>query len=329
MILVVIVNYHSQPLVCACLDQLKGLRRQDLAYFVVDNSERPDIDSIRSRHPDARLHRPGVNLGFAGGCNLGLRYAVETKCDYALLLNPDVAIDDDFIAPLVEALEGQPAAGMAGPLIFEDAAARRLWQGVGRIAWCLGGPVHRGRKPPQERRPMEVPFLSGCAMMVRVEALERTGLMDESYFLYFEDTDFCLRLIRCGWKVLLVPRSHLLHAQSSTIGRNSPLQVYCLSRNRIRLVRRWAGGLSATIFLIFNLTVKVPLMAVVFGICQRRPRLMAAYLKGLVDGWRVVAVKRPSAGNEAGGGGFCERHVLTNRVKVGKAHESLRRRCDP
>lgn len=284
MILVVIVNYHSQPLVCACLDQLKGLQRKDLAYFVVDNSERPDMEAIRSRHPDARLHRPKTNLGFAGGCNLGLRYAMKKKCDYALLLNPDVIIGNDFIAPLVEALESQPTAGMAGPVIFENTAARRLWQGAGRMIWCLGGPVHRGRRPPQERRPMEVPFLSGCAMMVRVEALERTGLMDESYFLYFEDTDFCLRFISSGWKVLLVPESKILHAQSSTIGRNSPMQVYCLSRNRIWLVRRWASGFSSPLFLIFNLMVKIPLMAVFFGILQRRPRLITAYLIGTAEG---------------------------------------------
>lgn len=287
MILVIIVNYHSQPLVCACLDQLKSLRRKDLAYFVVDNSERPDIDSIRTRHPDARLHRPGVNRGFGGGCNIGLRYAIETKCDYALLLNPDVTIGNDFIAPLLVALESEPTAGMAGPVIFEDAAASRLWQGVGRIAWWLGGPVRRGRTIPRAKRPVEVPFLSGCAMMIRVEALGRTGLMDESYFLYFEDTDFCLRFLKSGWKVLLVPGSILLHAQSSIIGRNSGLQVYCLSRNRIWLVRRWASSLHSIVFLIFNLLVKIPAMAIIFGVLLRRPRLIKEYLRGMADGLRA------------------------------------------
>jgi GT2 family glycosyltransferase len=292
MILVVIINYHSQTLVCSCLDQLKGLRREDLGYLVIDNSERPETELIETRHPDAIIHRSPKNIGFAGGCNIGFRWATKINAHFVLLLNPDIRMENDFIRPLAAALEADPRAGMAGPVILEDTPARRLWQGSGRLNWWLGGPIHRCRKFSYADGPIGVPFLSGCAMLIRGDVIAAVGLMDEGYFLYFEDIDYCQRFIRNGWRLILVPQAHILHAQSSTVGRHSPAQVYYLSRNRIWLIRRWVAGFPLVTFILFNIFFKIPLMAMVFGIFERRSTLIAAYLKGFVDGLKILEKSR-------------------------------------
>lgn len=287
MIFVVIINYHSQYLVAGCLDRLKSLRRTDLTYIVIDNSEQPDTDLVESLHKDVLIHRANRNLGFAGGCNVGLRYAIKRNAEYVLLLNPDTRIECDFIEPLVAALEATPQSGMAGPVIFEDTRSRRLWQGVGRLNWWLGGPIQRCRKTQHHgNKPIEVPFLSGCVLLLRMDAVKTVGLMDEHYFLYFEDTDYSRRFIGKGWRVILVPHAQILHAQSSIIGRRSIMQVYFLSRNRIWLTRRWAKIHQFVVFMLINTFVKIPLMAVSFSFVWRRPKLISAFLRGYVEGWK-------------------------------------------
>jgi len=286
-ICVVIINYHSQAVVNNCLSHLKSLQRGDLEYLVVDNSEHPDTDLIKSKHGDVFIHRTAANLGFAGGCNIGLRHAMQKKNRYVLLLNPDTRFEHDFITPLLAALETVPGAGMVGPLIFEDTETRRLWQGVGRLNWCLGGPIRRFKKTSSDcSAPMDVPFLSGCALLLRLDAVKSVGLMDDRYFLYFEDTDYSRRFISCGWRVLLAPKAQLLHAQSSIIGRHSRAQVYFLSRNRIWLTRRWAQLHQFLVFMLMNTLVKIPLMVISFGFIWRRPKLISAYLKGYIEGWK-------------------------------------------
>jgi GT2 family glycosyltransferase len=286
-ICVVIINYHSQTLVNDCLNHLNSLQREDLEYLIVDNSEHPDTDKIKSKHRDVLIYRSNRNLGFAGGCNIGLRHAIQNRNRYVLLLNPDTRFEQDFIAPLLATLETIPHAGMAGPLIFEDTALRRPWQGIGRLNWWLGGPIQRWKKSRYDYiEPMDVPFLSGCALLLRLEAVKSAGLMDERYFLYFEDIDYSRRLICCGWRVILVPKAQILHAHSSTIGRHSRVQVYFLSRNRIWLTRRWAHLHQFVVFMLVNTLVKIPVMAMSFGFVWRRPKLISAYLKGFVEGWK-------------------------------------------
>lgn len=283
-ICVVIINYHSQALVNDCLNHLNYLQRKDLEYLIVDNSEHPDTDLIKSKHRDVLIHRSNRNLGFAGGCNIGLRHAMQEKNRYVLLLNPDTRFEQDFIAPLLAALEAIPNAGMAGPLIFEDAELRRPWQGIGRLNWWLGGPIQRWKKAKYDyNEPIDVPFLSGCALLLRLDAVKSVGLMDERYFLYFEDTDYSRRFICCGWPVILVPQAQILHAQSSTIGRHSRAQVYFLSRNRIWLTRRWAPRHQFAFFMLFNTLLKIPSM-LVYGLWRRRIDIAGAFLAGYLDG---------------------------------------------
>jgi GT2 family glycosyltransferase len=285
-ICVIIVNYHSAKLVNACLDSLRALNREDLKYVVVDNSTIGEMQQIQSRQPEVLILNPGQNLGFAGGCNIGIRYALEEKIPYILLLNPDTRVENDSLSSLTKIFETDSEIGMAGPIVFEDKATRPIWPNAGDFNWWIAG-LRRRRWSNGDQTKGEiayVSFLSGCAMMLRTEAVEDVGLMDERYFLYFEDADYCQAFIRKGWKIVLVQTARILHAPSSTIGQHSANQVYFLSRNRMWLTRRWATRYEFSVFMLFNSLIKIPGVFLMFGLKWRRPDLIKAYLRGYWDG---------------------------------------------
>lgn len=290
---IVIVNYYSQKIVSRCLHSLRALNRDDLNYVVVDNSEQPDMAALKSLHPSALLLRPGTNLGFGGGSNMGILHALKNEIPYILLLNPDIRIEKDFISPLLDAMETDHKLGMAGPCIVEDAKGRDLWQGIGSINWWLGGPKQRWYKNlTRPEKPVFVPFLSGCAMLLRSEAVSQVGLMEDKYFLYFEDIDYSQAFLRAGWKLAFIPSAEVFHASSSTVGRHSELQVYQLSRNRLWFLQRWAHWYQYFFFMAYNTLVKIPGVVLLFGLVWRRPKLIHAYLKGYRDGLQPFSNQR-------------------------------------
>jgi len=282
---IVIVNYHCADDVRRCIRSVKAhVRCASLSFVVVDNSRLSEEGAIRREHSDIVFLRSGGNPGFAGGCNLGIRHCLGQGHGFVLLLNPDTRVEHDFLAPLLAAMNQDRQIGAAGPKILYDTAQRDVWYGGAEMNWWRGGPKqifdHRndGRGPVQD-----MPCLSGCVMLLRAEALRAAGEMDESYFLYYEDTDYCLRLSAAGWRVVYVPAAMVLHAASATVGFQSAGFVYYFSRNRIWLMRRWAGTSRFLAYMLFNLLVKAPGAVIVFGLLRRKPELTVAYFKGIRD----------------------------------------------
>jgi len=281
---VVIVNYHSQKLVCRCLASLKQHCRHPLHYFVVDNSIPPEHSLIVAQHSDAAIISPGRNLGFAGGCNLGVIQALAVQSEFILLLNPDAWAENDFLAPLLSALRAHSELGAVGPMILHGDGTRRLWNGGGRLNWWAGGTRRIIQPEPGDGQSIPVDFLSGCAMLLRSDAVRQAGLLTEEYFLYFEDTDYVQSLFRAGWQVAYVPSAVVLHEPSSTTGMQSKNYIYYFSRNRVWFMRRWAKWYHYLVFLIYNTLVKLPGAVIVFGLQRCQSELVWAYFKGYWDG---------------------------------------------
>lgn len=285
-IAVIIVNYHSQALVCRCLDSLKRHSVHRLYCLVVDNSETPDVDLIAAHHPEAEIILAGRNLGFAGGCNVGIAKALARHSKYLLLLNPDAWVESDSLSPLIAALEESPVVGMAGPRILYGDGSRRLWNGGGRLNWWAGGTRTLLGQEPNEGEKRSIDFLSGCAMLLKAEAVRQVGPLGEEYFLYFEDTDYVQRFIKAGWSVAYVPTAEVLHDPSAVTGQQSACYVYYFSRNRILFMRRWGKWHHFLVFMLYNTLVKLPGAVLVFGVKRRQPELVLAYFKGYWDGLR-------------------------------------------
>lgn len=239
-VLVVIVHYRTPDLVLECLRSLDAEMRSygNASLVVIDNQSRdgsvPRIaEAIRSEGWSdwARLVESPVNGGFAYGNNqvIGPALAGPNAPDYFWLLNPDTTVYPGAMGALVDFMTAQPKAGLAGSAIEEQRGV--LWPYAFRFPTLLSelddglklGLVTRLLSRWAILRPMDgsdtcVDWVAGASLMVKREVFEAIGLMDENYFLYYEETDFCLQAKRAGWDCWYVPASRVFHIAGASTG---------------------------------------------------------------------------------------------------------------
>jgi N-acetylglucosaminyl-diphospho-decaprenol L-rhamnosyltransferase len=241
-VLVIVVSYRTAPLVERCLSSLISERlyalskRIEVSVCVIDNASG---DAVRIRDYVVRADATtwidvivaDKNGGFAYGNNLGIRHAFESDSvpDYFLLLNPDTEARAGAIVELVQFLEGHPDVGIAGSSIENEDGS--LWPIAFRFPSLLGelnsglglGLVSRLLKNwivarEMTDRPEAVDWIIGASMMLRRQLIEAVGGMDESYFLYYEETDYCRKVANAGWSIWYVPASRVMHAPGGSTG---------------------------------------------------------------------------------------------------------------
>lgn len=226
-IAVVVVSYFSAAVLERCLASLAGAApRRGVRPIVVDNASGDDSAAIAARAAgtDAVVRLPG-NRGFAAGVNAGLAAAGDAP--WVAVLNPDTEVPPGALDALADALEARPRAGLAGPRVVGlDGRAERT---VGRFPSLARERAHsllldrlpgvEGRSAPAPAATEAVDWVSGCAWLVRGAAARAVGPLDEGYFMYFEDVDYCRRLCDAGWEVLHVPGATVRHGLGLGSGR--------------------------------------------------------------------------------------------------------------
>jgi GT2 family glycosyltransferase len=250
-IAVVTVNYNTAEDTTAFLHSLKHVKRSDLDLetIVVDNGSKEKYhlpDDLKN----ATLIRSETNTGFSGGYNIGMREALKRGANYILIVNNDTEMDPDMITNLLKILESDPRIGLTTPKIYfakghEFHKDRYKPDELGKVFWYAGGytdwnnvmSIHRGIDEVdhgQYDTTEEVDFASGCCMMFKREVLEKVGLLDDRYFLYYEDADLNERVKRGGYKVFYVPAAKLIHINAaSTGGAGNVLHDYFITRNKM------------------------------------------------------------------------------------------------
>ena len=188
----------------------------------------------------------GKNLGYAGGNNAGIRQALEDVTDYICILNNDVMVEPAFLTPLLEALAADAHAGIATPLIVDVRDKGRVWALGASVDWKTGSVqrLYAGRPTAELKglKPFDVGVAPGSALLVKRVVFEQVGFLDEKYFLYFEEVDWCISVQKAGYKILAVPDSVVMHKVSDTLGQASPVTDYYMTRNRLHFIRRhWSG----------------------------------------------------------------------------------------
>jgi GT2 family glycosyltransferase len=199
------------------------------------------------------LIRTGANLGFAGANNVAMRWALRYRPPrYFWLLNNDAVVDADALAALVEQAEREPRVGMVGsrlleyhrPQVVQTLGGGRLirWQGLTRF-------IRRGA-PDGSRwdHPLEPDYVTGSSLLARADAVRQIGLMEEGYFLYSEEVDWCLRARRRGWRMAYCPGSRVWHKEGASFERLTPLQNYCGVRSSLVLTRTFYPALLPLAF---------------------------------------------------------------------------------
>lgn len=241
---VVVLNWNGWRDTLACLESLQRLSYPNFGLIVVDNgSTDGSQDQIEARFPAIKVLQTGANLGFGGGCNAGIRRALEQGADYVWLINSDTTVDADALTELVHVADEQAQAGAVGSVLYEVDRPEhvQLWGG-GQVQFWSGMSRH-------QLAPAPLDFISGASMLLRREALEQVGLFDDqTFFMYWEDSDLGFRLRRAGWRLAVAEKSRVWHKLSASLGKGSrQLDVY-FTQSGVRFLRRYAPVASVSVF---------------------------------------------------------------------------------
>lgn len=227
---VIVVTLNGADLLRKCLEGVRAQTWTARETLVVDNGSTEDIAGMLQREfPDVRLIRLSANTGFAGGNNAGLR---EARGEYAALLNNDAVPDPHWLEALVACAERDPRTGMVA-CVIEDGNTPGILdsRGVGIALDGMSRQTGKGRPLPAADESAEVLIPSGCACLIRMDAIREAGVFDERFFAYCEDTDLGLRLLWRGWQTQLAPGARVTHFYSRTGGRFSRQKVFWVERN--------------------------------------------------------------------------------------------------
>jgi hypothetical protein len=247
---IVVLNWNNWRDTAECLASLQHLDYPNYEVVVVDNgSTDGSPERIHDRFPDVTVLENGANLGYAGGNNVGLRYALARGAEGVLLLNDDTEVAPDLLSRLVEGTESEERVAAAGPTIYYYDPPHLIWSAGGRIDSRRGRTsilsLDEADYGQLGDEPREVDFATGCALWMSRQALRRVGLLDERFFAYFEEIEWCARARRAGFRVLHVPLAHVWHKVPHDARESSPGVHYYMTRNRLLFLRLAGAGWRA------------------------------------------------------------------------------------
>lgn len=284
---IITINYNQLMLTCALLDSLRNLTYPDVEVIVVDNcsAENP-TEVITARYPEVIFIRSEKNLGFAGGNNLGIK---RSTGKYLLFLNNDTEVDTGFLEPLVNLFETNPTAGVASSkILYYNSGDTIQYAGSTSINPFTGRNTRVGfmeKDLGQHDSLKETDLAHGAAMMVPRKIVNEIGMMPEFFFLYYEEIDWCESIKRAGYKIYFVPGSKVYHKESMSVGKNSTLKTYYMTRNRLLFMRRNTSGVRKIFWILFFLMFSLPKNSLTY-ILQRDADHGKAFWKGLL--WNLT-----------------------------------------
>src|SRR3989344_6535880 len=234
-VFIVILNFNNASVTKDCLKSLEKISHKDLIVqmVVVDNSTKEKITIGEKEFGDLsiKLMDPKENLGFTGGCNLGIMYAIDNGADYVVLLNNDTIVDENFVSLLVESANKE-RVGIVVPKIYyaegseyhkdrysKDQLGKVIWYGGGYIDWENVVPKHFGVDEVDDGpydSEKEVEFATGCCMLLTKEFINKVGMFDDKYFLYYEDADLSKRALNNKWKIIYCPKAIVWHRNAAS-----------------------------------------------------------------------------------------------------------------
>jgi len=282
---IISVNFNQPEVTIAFLKSVKDHAGEiPLEVILVDNGSRIDHGpEFLSAFPGLIYLRLAENLGFAGGNNIGIERATG---DFLLLLNNDTEITPNLIPVLTEELELNPEIGLISPLLlYYDQPDLIQYAGFTEMNYLtcrnkgIGNMESNAGQYDELSR--ETAFCHGAAMMCRRADLERVGLMEAHYFLYYEELDWCEKFKRAGKKIWFSGRTKVYHKESVSVGKESNIKTYFMTRNRMLFIRRNTGWFNTMLFSLFYIFIACPKQMLLY-LKKGRKDLIKWVLKGLI-----------------------------------------------
>ncbi len=247
-VLVIVLDWNGADDTLACLESLQGVDYPAFDVLVIDNGSRRSVGPmVRAAFPAVDCVELPINLGYAGGNNVGLRRALEMQYDFAYVLNNDAVADPGALrAAVAAAAGGDKVAAVGGKVLaFDDPS--RLWMTYGAIDYRQSLVSLAGwgeRDTGQYDQPRDVEWVPGCALLLSCAALRDVGLFDEEFFAYHEDVDWCTSAREHGWRIRYAPDSVVRHRGNRTLGGPSYVspRKYLSARSTVLFARKHATG---------------------------------------------------------------------------------------
>jgi hypothetical protein len=283
---IVTVNYDHPEVTLALLASLRLVTYPNIEVIVVDNASPKDDPAIlKESFPEIIFIQSKENLGFAGGNNLGIR---QSKGKYLLFINNDTEVEPGFLEPLVAKCELNPGIGAVSPKI-------KYFDHPDTIQFCGQTPMnpytmrshgigHGKVDTGQFETDTPTHFVHGAAMMMPLSVIQKTGLMPECYFLYYEELDWGASIKRAGYQLWYVHNSTILHKESISTGKLSPFKTYYMNRARLLYLRRNVTGFTFLVAILFQLFVAIPKNMLVF-LLKRDKGHFKSYARAI--GWHI------------------------------------------
>ena len=239
---IVVLNWNRKNDTLACLHSLEEQEDIEGKVILVDNGSVDDsIFAVSGQFPNVIVIETGVNLGYAGGNNVGISYALDKGFEYIMVLNNDTILASQCISHLLQDLQLHPDAAAAAPKSFYLEAPDIIYFAGGRIS--RDGRTHHigggSYDAPKYNLACDTEWLTGCAILFRSKSLQELGLFEPKYYVLFEDLDWSLRARRRGYRLRVVPEALLWHKVSTSFGKTwSPLYWYYYTRNSFLCIER-------------------------------------------------------------------------------------------
>ena len=284
----VLVNWNLKDHTLTCVQSLVEAGASVDHVIVVDNgSTDGSSEALRqSFGEDLQLIISDENLGFAQGCNLAIRHALDRGAEWVFILNNDTIVAPTIFDELSTASAASEEYAILSPLILYHDKPDRIWHLGDKLirGTLITRSLHKGGMDlgnlPQL---VEVDFVSGSGMLVRREVFEAIGLFDPAYFMYGEEVDFCWRARSAGYRLAGAPKAKMWHKVSASAGRDPGTTRYLKIRNQIRFYHRYANRPQILLMLAFTLARSLVLA---FGdLLKGQPGLIGPLVDGWVDGW--------------------------------------------
>jgi GT2 family glycosyltransferase len=275
---VVIVTFNRVKVLKSCLLSLLRNTYKNYEIIIVDNASTDDTAAgIRLLFPYVRLLRNEQNLGYTGGNNKGIEYALKQDFEYLLILNDDVAVDPNFLKNLVNVACSNPEIGIACPKVLCFETPNKLFKEYGKYNFYLG----ISYQPLNTiNRPQETGLVPGASFLIKREVMQKIGLMDENFFLYFDEGDLCYRTREAGFKMMYVPSAIVYHKVSESFsGWTNPVVLYYSTRNELLLARKHLNLLLFIPLWIPRFVLRI----VQYSITTRDLKPAKSVIKGFLD----------------------------------------------
>lgn len=241
-----ILNYNSAEETLELYNQLKTFYKEELHIFIIDNcSEKEDVLKLRSSIPEQELLISNKNLGYAGGNNIGIRKAIKKGAKYIWILNPDIRVQKDSLSILRETLVLDKKNAAVGPRINYRIAKNKIFSNGGLFIQnekCTT--FHKNQNELDSIHQGEInyniDYIDGSCIFLKVDAIKNVGFFPEEYFLYFEETDWCMKAKENGYQICINSNTRVFNIESE---KGSTFHYYMM-KNRLLFAKKYHPNLN-------------------------------------------------------------------------------------